>query len=93
MEVAVVAEREKVKLQTLALYHLDIGDVADTYLGKVGLSCDRAQRREFGTVEAHPIIILLMLVGEGLQHLRRIVHLVFRLGSQRLQSFVFSFHT
>ena len=43
VEVAVVAEAEEIQLQTLALHHLNVGHVADTYFGKVGLSGDRAE--------------------------------------------------
>ena len=37
MKIAVITEAEKIEFQALALYHLDIRQVADTYLGKVGL--------------------------------------------------------
>ena len=62
MKVAVVAEAEEIELQTLALHHLDIGNVADANLCKVGLSCDRTQRCELGAVETHPVVVALMLL-------------------------------
>ena len=93
MEVAVVAEGEEIELQALAFHHLHIGDIADTDLRKVGLTRDGTERGELGAVEPHPVVVLLMLVGEGLQHLRGIIHLIFGLGTQRLETLVFSFHT
>lgn len=42
VEVAMVAEREEVELEGFALYHALIGEVGDAYLGKVGLTGDRA---------------------------------------------------
>ena len=38
VEITMVAETEKIKFQTLALYHFHVGNVADAYFGKVWLS-------------------------------------------------------
>lgn len=43
MEVAVIAEAEEIELKALALYHLDIRDIRDAYLCKVGLPCNGAE--------------------------------------------------
>ena len=43
VEVAVIAEAEKVQLQALALHHLLGRDILYAYLGKVGLPRDGAQ--------------------------------------------------
>ena len=43
MEVAVIAEAEEIELKALALYHLDIRDIRNAYLCKVGLPCDGAE--------------------------------------------------
>ena len=66
MKVAVVEETEEIELQTLALHHLDIRNVADANLGKVGLYCNSTQRCELGSVETHPVVVALMLVDESL---------------------------
>ena len=68
-----VAEAKKVELETLAFNHLDIWDVADAYLGKVGLASDRAETGELGTVELYPIVVLGVLVVEGFKHFGGIV--------------------
>ena len=73
MEGTVITEAEEVELEALALNHLHIGDVADVYGRIVGLSGDGAEAGELGAVEAHPVVIALMLVGEGLEHLGGIV--------------------
>ena len=39
----------------------------------VGLCRDGAEAGELGAVEAHPVVVALMLVGEGLQYLRSVV--------------------
>ena len=43
MEVSVVTETEKIQLQALTLYHADVGNIADAYLGEVGLTRNWAQ--------------------------------------------------
>ena len=79
VEIAVVAEREEVEFQRLRLHHPDIGDVRDHDVGKVRLSCDRAEAGELRAVELHPIVILRVLVHEGLEHLWRIILLIYGL--------------
>ena len=74
VESTMIAEAEQVEFQTLALYHLDIGDIANTDFCKVRLPGYGTQARKFGTVESNPIIILLMFVFESFQYLRSIVH-------------------
>ena len=73
MEGTVITEAEEVELEALALDHLHIRDVADVYGRIVGLSGDGAEAGELGAVEAYPVVIALMLVGEGLEHLGGIV--------------------
>ena len=73
VKIPVIAEREEVQLQALALDHALVGYVADAYLGKVGLACDRAEGGEFGAVEAYPVVVLGMTVLECLKHLGGIV--------------------
>ena len=73
MEGTVITEAEEVELEALALDHLHIRDIADVYGRIVGLSGDGAEAGELGAVEAHPIVIALMLIGEGLEHLGGIV--------------------
>ena len=90
MEIAVVAEAKQVKLQALALHHSHVGDVTDADFRKIGLPGDGAETGELGAVELHPIVVVLMLVDEGLQHLGRIIHPVFSFLSERLQSLFFS---
>ena len=92
VKVAMVAEAEEIKLQAFALHHLDIRNVADANLGKIGLSRDGTQRCELGAVETHPLVIALVLVDESLEHLGRIIHLVLGLGTQCLQTVFFSIH-
>lgn len=41
VEVSVVSEAEKIELETLALNHLDVRDIADAELREVRLSCNR----------------------------------------------------
>ena len=73
MEGTVITEAEEVELEALALDHLHIRDIADVYGRIVGLPGDGAEAGELGAVEAHPVVPLLMLVGEGLEHLGGIV--------------------
>ena len=73
VEGTVIAEAEEVELEALALDHLHVGDVADVYGRIVGLPGDGAEAGELGAVEAHPVVSLLMLVREGLEHLGGIV--------------------
>ena len=73
MEGTVITEAEEVELEALALDHLHIRDIADVYGRIVGLSGDGAEAGELRAVEAHPVVIALMLVGEGLEHLGGIV--------------------
>jgi hypothetical protein len=68
-----VAETKKVEFETLTLNHLYVWDVADAYLGKVGLPSDRAETCKLGTVELYPIIVLGVFVIEGFKHLGSII--------------------
>jgi hypothetical protein len=84
MEISVVAEREKIELERLALHHTLVGQVRNADFGKIGLPCDGTQRSEFGTVELYPIVVFRMLILESLQHLRSIVLTVFCFFAERL---------
>ena len=90
METAVIAEREEVELEALAFHHALVGEVADAYLREVGLSGDRTERGEFRAVEAHPVVVLGMLVLECFQHFRVVVLGYFCLLAKGLQAFFFS---
>ena len=87
MKRAVVAEAEKVEFEALALYHLHIGDIIYLYGGKIGLPGNGAKAGKLGTVEAYPIVALGVLVGKGLQDLRRIVVRIFGFRPQQGEVF------
>ena len=72
VEIAVIAEAEKIELQGLAFYHVLIGDVGDINSRKVRLSCLRAEAGEFRTVELDEIVTICVLIGDAFQK-RRIV--------------------
>ncbi len=93
VEVAVIAEAEKVELQALALYHPFVGHIRDAYLCKVGLPRDGAEARELGAVELHPVVVSRMLVDKRLQHFRGIIRSVLGLRAERLQTLFVSFHS
>ena len=90
VEIAMIAEAEEIKFQTLALYHLYIRNIADANLCKVRLTCDRAEGCELRAVETYPVIVARVLVDKGLQYLWCIIHSVFGLGSESLQTIFFS---
>ena len=66
MEVTVIAEAEKIKLKTLALHHLHVGNVWYANLGEVGLACDGAEWCKLRAVESYPIVVAGMFVYESL---------------------------
>lgn len=82
VEVSVVSEAEKIELETLALDHLDVRDVADAEFCEVRLSCNRTEGSELRAVEPYPVVIALVLVFECLQYLRCVVHSVFGLAAK-----------
>ena len=90
VEVAVVAEREEVKLETLGLDHAFVRKIGDTYLGKIGLACNGTETGKLGTVEPNPVIILGVLVLKGFEDFGSVVLTIFGLLSERLKTFVFS---
>ena len=65
MEIAVIAETEKIQFQRFALDHALIWHVGNIYRRKVGLSCDRAKAGEFGTVELDEVVSVRVLVRES----------------------------
>lgn len=77
VEVPVVPEAVQIKLQGLAFHHSLCGDVGDVHRRKVGLSRDRAKACELGAVEFYEIVVVLVLVDKGLQHLGGVVRGVF----------------
>lgn len=77
VEVPVVAEAVQIKLQGLAFHHSLRRDVGNIHRRKVGLSRNRAKACEFGAVKFHKIVIVLMLVDKGFQHLGGVVCGVF----------------
>jgi len=68
VEVTVIPEGEEVELQGLAFDHALGRDVGDRYRSEVRLARDGAQRRELRAVELDPVVVILMLVLESLQH-------------------------
>lgn len=91
VKIAVVTETEKIELETFALNHLDIRDIADTDFSEVRLPGDRTKTCKLRTVEAYPVVVPLMLVHKGLQHFRSVVHLIICLVTKGVQSLLFSF--
>ena len=67
VEIAVVAETEKIEFQAFGLHHLHVRDIGNAYFGKIRLPCNRTQAGEFRAIELHPIVIVLMPVYECLQ--------------------------
>ena len=90
MEAAVVAETEKVELETLALHHPLVGQVADANLSKVRLSGNGTKCRELRAIEANPVVVFGMFVLESLQHVGGIVLWNLSLLAKGLQAFFFS---
>ena len=90
VEIAMVAEREEIQLQTLALYHALVGNIRDAHLTEVGLPGDRAQTGKLRTVETHPIVVLGMLVLKGFKHFGCILVGVVGVTTEELQPLVFS---
>ena len=91
MEVAVVAEGKEVEFQALAFDHALAGNVGDANLGKVGLAGDGAERGELRAVEAHPIVVVGMLVDEGFEHFGSVVvGILCALAAEVLQAFCFA---
>ena len=68
VEAAVIAKREEIKLEALALHHLLVRQVAYPYLCKVWLACDGTQSRELRAVESYPIVVLGVLILKSFQH-------------------------
>lgn len=91
VEVSMITETEKIEFQALALDHFHVRDVADTDFSKVRLARDRTEACEFRAIESYPIVVFLMLVYEGLQYFRGVIHLVFGFMTQGVQSLLFSF--
>ena len=80
MEIAVVAEREQIQFQALALDHLGARDIRDDDFAEIGLSGLGTQRRKFGTGEGHEIFVVGMLIVKGLKHLGTVVGGIFDAG-------------
>ena len=85
VEGSVRAEAEEVELEAFTLDHLHVRDVVDRDLGEIWLARDGAEAGELGAVEVHAVITLRVAVGEGLQHLGRIILTVVRLLTQEGQ--------
>lgn len=83
VESTMIAEAEQVEFQTLALYHLDIGDIANTDFCKSGCPVMGQRLVNSGPVETHPVVIAGMLVIKCLQYFGGIVLTVFCLSPQK----------
>ena len=62
VEITVITEAEQIEFKTLALHHFLSRNILYTYLGKVGLPCNWAQRCKLRAVELHPKVVAGMLV-------------------------------
>ena len=91
VEISMVSEAEEIQFQTLAFHHPYVRQIADTYLSKVRLACNRTKACKLRAIETHPIVILRMLVLERLQYLRSIVLTIYCAATQKGQ-FIFSIH-
>lgn len=80
VEIAVVAEREQIQFQALALDHLGARDIRDDDFAEIGLPGLGTQRRKFGTGEGHEIFVVGMLIVKGLKHLGTVVGGIFDAG-------------
>ena len=85
VETTVIAKREEIKLEALALHHLLVRQVAYPYLCKVWLACDGTQSRELRAVESYPIVVLGVLVLKCLQHFGVVILWDFALLAKSLQ--------
>ena len=84
MEIAVVAEREEVELERLALHHPLARDITNVEVPEIGLTGLGAEGGKLRTIECHEVLVLRMLVGEGLQHLGVVlIRVVYMLVSQQ----------
>ena len=90
VEVAVVAETKQVEFQAFAFHHAAVGQVTDADFRKVGLPGDGAETGELGAVEAHPIIVVGVLVFKGFQNFRRIIAAIFRFLAEGVEGEVFA---
>jgi len=77
VEVTVIAEAEQIELERFALYHLDVGHIADVDGSEVRLSGNRAEAGEFRAVEFHEVIAVRMFIVKSLQY-TWIIHVVVR---------------
>ena len=95
MKISVVAEREEVQFERLALHHSFSRDVTDVYVSEIRLPGLRAKGGELRTIKCYEILVLWMFVRESLQHVRIIVvtilHVLVSQESDPLQ-FVFCSH-
>ena len=73
MEIAVIAEAEKIELQGLAFHHVLIGDIGNINGRKVRLSCLWAEAGEFRAVELDEIVTIRVLIRDAFQKLRIVV--------------------
>ena len=93
VEIAIVTEGEQIEFQALALHHPFVGDVKNLDFGVVGLPGDGAERRKFGAVELHPVVVFGVAVLESFQHFRTVAVGILGAVSKPLQMFVFSIHS
>ncbi|MNJ61776.1 hypothetical protein D3C77_575820 [compost metagenome] len=78
MEIAMVAEAEQVQLKRFALYHFNVGNIADVNRSEIRLARNRAQARKFRAIELHEIIAVGVfiikafenagIIGKGILH-------------------------
>ena len=73
VEVAMITEAEEIELEALAFDHLDIRNIADDNVCEVRLTCDGTEACKLWAVELDPVVVVLMLVDERLQHFWSII--------------------
>ena len=91
VEIAMIAKGEEIEFEAFALYHLYIGDVRNTDFGEIRLASDGTERGELWAVEAHPVVIFLVLVDKRLEHFGCVVGgILSALASEMLEAFGFA---
>lgn len=91
MEIAVIAEAEKIELQGLAFHHVLIRNIGNINGRKVRLPRLRAEAGEFRTVEFDEIVTIRVLIRDAFQKLRIVVIGVLGIPASQLLQLVQAF--
>ena len=73
VEIAVIAETEKIEFQTLAFHHAFARDVVDDNFSEIRLSGFRTKSGKLRAIESDEIFVLRVLIRESFEHLRSVV--------------------